>query len=289
MSRCVLVTGSSTGIGRESALALAKAGIKVYAGVRKQSDADELKALDADIEPMILDVTVGEEIEAAARRIEREQSGGLLGVVNNAGVALAGPLEMVSEEKIRNQFEVNVIGLIRVTQAVLPLMRRYAEQPGQRARLIMMGSVGGRLAHPFLGLYCATKFALEGLADSWRLELAQWPIDVALIEPGSIDTPIWSKGTESFQDELEQIGEDGRRLYEHPLRQFLKVVQKTASKGIPPSRVADAVVHATTARRPKHRYLVGVDARIMARVAQWLPDSWRHNLVVSQVKGLRGE
>ncbi len=196
--------------------------------------------------------------------------GGLLGLVNNAGIAVGGPLEFVPVAKLCEQFEVNVVGQIAVTRAFLPLLRKSS------GRIVNMGSVSGRLATPFVGPYSASKWALEALSDSLRVELRPWKIHIALIEPGVIATPIWSKSLAAAEQLIQSFPPQAHLLY-GPVIDFMRR-RVTSQAGIPADRVARAVAHALLARRPKTRYLVGTDARLGALVAH-LPDRLRDRLI----------
>ncbi len=271
----VVVTGASTGIGEACARRLDRMGFHVFAGVRKQADADALKAKSSDrLTPVILDVTDGASIAAAAKQVAAVvDDDGLAGLVNNAGISIAAPLEIVPIDQLRLQFEVNVIGQVAVTQAFLELIRTA------RGRVVNIGSVGGRLATPLLGPYDASKFAMEAISDALRVELGPWGIEVVLIEPGSIATPIWDKG-QAAADELEaQVSPRAHELYDQSIAPVRKVAREMAERGIAPDAVARVVARALTARRPKTRYLVGRDARIQALVASVVPDRPRDWLV----------
>ena len=252
----VLVTGTSTGIGRATASCLASNGFHVLAGVRREEDAP------ADCEPLVLDVTDPSAIERARSRVEGEQ---LAGLVNNAGITVQGPLEFLSLDEFRRQLEVNVVGPLALTQALLPALR------AARGRIVMVTSIGGRTALPFLGPYHASKFALEGLSDSLRQEVEPLGVKVAIVEPGSADTEIWRKGQESAGEVLDALPPDAGSLYGERLEGFRAAAQKTADRAFPPEKVADAILHALTARRPRPRYLVGADARVQLALRTLLP------------------
>lgn len=264
----VVITGASTGIGEACARHLDDLGFRVFAGVRRRADGGRLTAAASKkLTPILLDVTDAGSIEQAARLVEKEVgSAGLGGLVNNAGIAVAGPLEVLPLAELRRQLEVNVIGQIAVTQAFLPLLRLG------RGRIINMGSIAGRSTMPFMGPYSASKFALEALTDALRLELQAWGIHVSIIEPGAIATPIWEKsGREA--DRLEAAtASEARALYAQASAGVREAVRKAAARAIPPDAVARAVVHALTAPRPRTRYLVGNDARFRAFLAKFLPD-----------------
>jgi len=274
----VLVTGSSSGIGRASALRLDRAGFQVFAGVRKRGDAESLEADSSErLEPVIIDVTDEGTIAATRERIDQVTGGRLAGLVNNAGIVVVGPLETVDLDQLRRQLEVNVTGQVAVTQAFLPLIR------SARGRIVLMASIGGRMSLPYLSPYHASKFALEGVGDALRMEMRQFGVDVSIVEPGSIATPFWDKGTEQLDQVLESMSPDQRELYEGPSRAAAEGARKAEERGIPPDKVAKAVEHALTSSRPRTRYLVGVDARIQATVRKWLPDRLVDRLVASQM------
>lgn len=275
----VLVTGASSGIGRASALRLDRRGFKVFAGVRKAADGKDLKQkAKGDLTPVLLDVTDEASISAAAKVVAKGAGQrGLAGLVNNAGIVVPGPLEFLPIEDLRSQIEVNVIGQIAVTQAFLPLLRKG------RGRIVNIGSIGGRMATPFTGAYNASKFAMEALTDSLRMELKPWGISVSIIEPGSIDTRMWEKGQSAADVLLEKLPKEGHELYDPVVAVVRQAAQKSARDAIPPSAVAKAVVHALTAKKPKTRYIVGTDARLQSVVARLVPDQMRDWLVAREM------
>jgi NAD(P)-dependent dehydrogenase (short-subunit alcohol dehydrogenase family) len=264
--RSVLITGASTGIGRATALHLDAAGWQVFAGVRRQEDADALAAAGSErIVPLILDVLEAEQIEAAAARIGSEAGGRLDGLVNNAGVAIPGPLETLPLEDFRRQVDLNLTAQVAVTKAMLPLIRPA------RGRVVFISSIGGRIAFPLNGAYHAAKFGVEAVGDVFRQELRPWGIAVSIVEPGSIDTPIWERG-ERNAEEIEGRGHPHQEaLYGEAIEGFRRVVKKLADSGIPPEKVARVIAHALEAKRPRSRYLVGLDAKIQARLKVVLP------------------
>ncbi|CAN5702895.1 SDR family oxidoreductase [soil metagenome] len=272
--RCVLVTGASTGIGRACALHLAALGWHVFAGVRKESDGDDLvSAAPAGLTPVHLDVTDEDSIAEAARRVASAiGEEGLDGLLNNAGVSFQGPLEHLPLQDLRRQLEVNVVGQIAVTQAFLPALRRA------RGRIVLMSSISGLRPVPFLGPYSASKAALESLGDALRVELGPWGIKVVLIEPGSIATPIWAKGVNGVDDIIDRLPPEGRRHYETTLRRLSTLALRTGMRGIAPEKVAVKVAKALTSRRPRARYLVGSDAILRTRVESLLPTSLKDKL-----------
>ncbi len=276
----VLVTGASSGIGRACALHLAACGFRVFAGVRRESDGRLLDEMGAGaIESVRLDVTDAAQIADAARAIgQAVGDAGLAGIVDNAGISVAGMLEFLPIEDLRRQLEVNVIGVVAVTQAMLPLLRR-ARAKGARARIVVIGSSSGYLAAPLIGAYNASKFAIEGICDSWRQELAPFGIDVTLIEPGAIDTPIFEASNRDAMDRLSKLSGEAQALYA-PL---VGAVQRTMSKRVgaanPARTVALAVEQALRAERPRTRQRVGADATLQWLLARWFGDRQRDRLL----------
>jgi len=271
----VLVTGSSTGIGRATALRLDREGWRVFAGVRRNEDAESLRSAGSErLAPVTLDVTDPAQIAAAAGAIEEEVGeGGLDGLVNNAGVAILGPLETVPLEDFRRQIEVNLTAQVAVTQALLPSIRRG------HGRVVFVSSIGGRMALPFGAPYHAAKFGLEAVADCLRQELRPWKIPVSVIEPGSIDTPIWERGERIADDVAARAPATQEELYGETIERFRGAVRRTAERGIPPEKVAAAIAHSLSARRPRTRYLVGADARGQALLKRVVPDRALDRLV----------
>ncbi|HWU19952.1 MAG TPA: SDR family oxidoreductase [Nocardioides sp.] len=261
----VLVTGASTGIGRATALHLAGAGWAVLGGVRTDAAAASLAAESGGgVRPVLLDVTDPTSVKAAAAVIAEVTGGrGLAGLVNNAGIQVVGPWELLPVDRVRDLFETNVLGQVAVTQALLPQLRAAG------GRIVFLSSLSGAVALPFLGAYAASKHAVEAIGDSWRRELRPHGIRVAIVEPGNIATPIWDKGLDPAP--LEALGPDLRRLYGPGLDFALAQGRHAAEVAIPPARVASAIEHALTARRPRQRYLVGTDARVVVRLQRHAP------------------
>lgn len=275
--RSVLVTGASTGIGRATALRLDAAGWQVFAGVRREADAESLREAGTPrLTPLFLDVTDPEQIAAAASRIERESESGLAGLVNNAGVAIPGPLETIPLEDFRHQLEVNLVAYVAVAQAMLPQIRRA------EGRVVLVGSIGGRIAFPFAGAYHVSKFGTEAMGDVFRQELRPWNLKVSIIEPGSIDTPIWERGQRKGH-EIEAKSPQTKLLYGNAIEKFRKLIEDTAERGIPPEKVAKAVAHALESKRPKSRYLVGLDAKLQARLMPLIPTAVVDRVVARQL------
>jgi NAD(P)-dependent dehydrogenase (short-subunit alcohol dehydrogenase family) len=275
--RSALVTGASTGIGRATALRLDRAGWRVFAGVRRDEDAESLREAGSErLTPLILDVTDAGQIAAAAERIEAEVGeAGLDGLVNNAGIGVMGPLETLPLDDFRRQVEVNLTGQVAVTQAVLRLIRRAT------GRVVFVSSAGGRMALPFGGPYHAAKFGLEGAADSLRQELRPWRIEVSVIEPGSIDTPIWERAVSGYEEMVARAPSRQEELYGKRLAGLRKGAERTAARGIPPEKVAERIEHALTARRPRTRYRVGLDGNGQILLRRLLPDRALDRLIAA--------
>ena len=279
-SGAVVVTGASTGIGRATALLLDAEGYRVFAGVRKEADARDLGRDGSDrLTPIAIDVTDASQIGAARQEVaDAVGEAGLVGLVNNAGVGGGGPIEFMPLDELRDTLEVNLIGQVAVSQAFIPLIRRG------KGTIVFIASIGGRVASPFMSPYNTSKFAIEALGESLRHELRPWGIDVAVVEPGSIDTEIWSKGNEQLREQVGEMPEDARRLYGRQVTRFGEVLNETASRGIAPEKVAEVIHKAIASDKPKHRYLVGTDAKIGARLKGTLPDRTFSKLAARQMK-----
>jgi len=260
-SGIVLVTGASSGIGEATAIHLREVGFTPIAGVRKDEDAERMEGLG--LRTVKLDVTDADGIAAARESLGDEP---LAGLVNNAGIAVAAPLEFLPIDRLHQQLEVNLIGQIAVTQAFLPALRRA------RGRIVNVSSIGGRVALPLVGAYDASKFGLEGASDALRRELRPHGVDVILIEPGGVKTPIWKKG-EALADEItEDLPPEAERLYGRLIARVRAETRKIDEElGSEPGAVAEAIATALTARRPRARYLVGNDAKQRAVAAKLLP------------------
>jgi NAD(P)-dependent dehydrogenase (short-subunit alcohol dehydrogenase family) len=269
----VLLTGAGRGIGRTSALRLAAAGWEVFAGVRRPEDGEALVQAAGSssnsrngggggrIAPVILDVTDASQIAALDQTLPER----LDALVNNAGIVLSGPVEGLSLEDLRNQLEVNLVGPVALTQALLPRLR------ASRGRIVFIGSVSGRVSAPLLGAYSASKFALEGLADALRMELRRWGIRVVLIEPGAIDTDLWRLAPEAAQEAEDALSPDVRELYSQHLDGIRRTIPRMQKQASAPDTVAAAVERALTSNRPRARYLVGADARSQIAITSTLP------------------
>jgi NAD(P)-dependent dehydrogenase (short-subunit alcohol dehydrogenase family) len=268
LPRSAVITGASSGIGRACALRLDGEGFSVFAGVRRHEDGERLRAeASSRLTPVILDVTQELSLEATAKTVSGAVGdAGLGGLVNNAGLSLPAIQEFIDLDEVRRLLEVNLIGVMATTKALLPLIRRA------RGRIVNIGSLGGYNAAPFLGPYAASKFALEGISDALRRELWPWGLQVSLVEPGSVATPIWDKALGQSEELQRNAPEPARELYLESVEKMTRYAETLAQRGISPKKVADAVQHALTARRPRTRYRVGVDAKLFRFLTRVLPD-----------------
>jgi NAD(P)-dependent dehydrogenase (short-subunit alcohol dehydrogenase family) len=271
----VLVTGASTGIGEATVLHLKELGFDAVGAVRKDEDAERLE--DRGIRTVRIDVTDAGQI-AAARDALGEIP--LAGLVNNAGIAVAAPLEFLPMDKLRQQLEINLIGQAAVTQAFLPALRRA------RGRIVNVSSIGGRVGLPLVSPYNASKFGLEGLSDSLRRELRPQGVDVILIEPGGVKTPIWKKGEQLADEMLEDVPPEAEQLYGRMIAALRAETAKIEQeRGIEPREVAEVIGKALTASRPRARYLVGTDAKLRGAMARLLPDRVMDRLIGRVLRG----
>ena len=264
----VVVTGASTGIGRACALSLDALGFWVFAGVRKSGDGNSLRrASSARLSPLFIDVTDERSITAAAETVSREVGdAGLVGLVNNAGVAIPGPLEYLLLEELRRQLEINLVGQLAVTQAFLTLLRKA------RGRIVNISSLAGKLATPFNGAYSAAKHGMEAFSDALRMELAPWGIHVSVVEPGTIATAMPRKLLQDADTVLSNLPADGRERYGLAIETYARTLASHAQNGSPPEVVSQAVVHALTAKTPRTRYPAGAPAGRMLALYRLLPD-----------------
>lgn len=269
----VIISGASTGIGYCCAEALSRLGYTVFAGVRRKEDAARLQAGLPGLVPVLLDITDEASVLNAVETVRRHPQGDALsGLVNNAGVVVGGPLECIPPKLLRYQFEVNITGQMAVTQAFLSMLRK------NRGRIVNIGSVSGLSAIPFMGPYSASKFAIEALTDALRMELKPWGMHVAVIEPGSVATPLWEKSFALAEEIAREAAADYEALYGDAMAKAKEYARKSAQRGIHPDRVASAVVHSLTADKPKTRYLVGPDAW-RYRFLRYLPDRLTDRLI----------
>ncbi len=267
--RTVVVTGASTGIGHGCVKVLISAGFRVFGSVRKQGDADRLQAeFGANFTPLIFDVTDREAVKRGAAIVEKALSGEtLFGLVNNAGVAVAGPLLHLDLDELRQQIEINLIAQLGVTQVFAPLLGADRSRKGKPGRIVMMSSIGSKNAFPFMGPYSASKFGLEGMGESLRRELMIFGIDVIMMRPGAVATPIWDKA-----DEVD-VNRFANTPYFDALKKIKDVMIDRGRKGYPPERIGRAVLKALTAARPKAAYtenpekLQGLAVRVLPKRA----------------------
>ncbi|MEO3759836.1 SDR family NAD(P)-dependent oxidoreductase [Mycobacterium sp. B14F4] len=270
-----LVTGASRGIGRAIVEHLAARGWSVIAGVRTQQDADTVTALNPQlISAVLLDVTDADHIAALPSSLPAR----LDAVVNNAGVVVGGAMETVTPDEWRKQLEINVIGQLAVTQAVLPRLRE------SRGRIVFISSVNGRLSMPLIGAYAASKFALEAAADAMRMELRPWRIPVVIVEPAQTDTDMW-RTADTMVDDLEAgLRAEHRQLYAKHIAGFRKMVPVSQRLAVPTEKVCSVVEQALTARHPRARYVVGLGPRLQAVLLTNMPTTVR-DLVLRKVSG----
>ena len=279
--RSYVITGASTGIGRACAEHLDSLGHRVFAGVRSDSAVEELRAAGSErLTPLRIDVTDAGSIAAAAEATEAIGSGGLDGLVNNAGIAVASPMEFVPIDELRRQIEVNLIGQVAVTQAFLPLLRR------SRGRIVNVSSIGGLVASAFFGPYNASKYGLEAVSDSLRQELRPWGIEVIVVEPGPIATPIWEKGVATADEMIAGARSDQLTLYEKQIEAMRGAARQASERGSPPEKIARVIEKALTARRPRTRYLVGAPARVQFLASRALPTR-AFDRMVTRVLGVK--
>lgn len=268
VAKAVVITGASSGIGRATSLHLSSQGFRVFAGVRKQKDGDALRDESGGrIVPVEIDVTDRAMIASAASAVLAQLGErGLDGLVNNAGIGAAVPLEYMSSDVLRRQFDVNVFGQVAVIQEFLPLIRRA------RGRIINIGSVASHIAFPFASALCASKGAFSLISDALRLELRAYGIHVCLIEPGSINTPAADKTLGDAEAVINALPPEGALRYGAKLREFMRRGRAREESGSPPGVVAAVIHHALTAKRPRLRYPVGADSRILVTLPLLLPD-----------------
>ena len=281
-SPAVVITGASTGIGKACALELDRRGFRVFAGVRTDAAAEQLRAeASARLTPVLIDVTAADTIAAAAKKVaEATGDAGLAGLVNNAGIAVPGPIELVPIDDFRRQLEINVVGQVAVTQAFLPLLRKT------RGRVVNMSSISGGVALPSMGAYSASKFALEAVSDALRLEVRTWGIRVSCVEPGPITTPIWEKSKAVADHLSEEVDPAALALYEADLAVIRRAVEHSIRSASPVERVVKAVVHALTSRRPKPHYYLGGQVWMSFNFLRILPGGLR-DWIVLKLMGLR--
>ena len=250
--KSVVVTGVSTGIGWGAVKVLTVRGFHVFGSVRKSADADRLKTEFGDaFTPLLFDVTDEAAVREGARQVEAALDGAsLAGLVNNAGIAVAGPLLYLPVEEWRQQLEVNLTGVVIATQGFAPLLGAGETRRGPPGRIVNISSVGGRNANPFMAPYCTSKFGLEGLSESLRRELLPFGVDVVVVAPGAVATPIWAKADETDTSRY------ANTVYAPALERLRQYMLTIGKSGLPPAAIGEAIHTALTAARPKVRYVV---------------------------------
>lgn len=276
----MIVTGASSGIGNAAVVALAARGWVVFACARKASDLEALARISENVRPVRLDVTVSEQVQAAARELlPRLEDFREVSLVNNAGIAVSGPLEAVTTEKLRGQFEVNVFGLHEVTQAFLPVIRKT------KGRLVNMSSVAGQFAAPFMGPYSASKFAVEAMSDALRRELLDFGVKVVVIEPGMIATPIWEKNLNQREAIRSEFVPDRLVVYETLFEKFITYIVGAVRDSLPAERVTRALIVALEHRDPPVRIpVISAKDWFRRRFVGLIPQKWADRLVLGLIK-----
>jgi short-subunit dehydrogenase len=275
-NKSVLITGASSGIGKECALSLDKQGFMVYAGVRNISDSIKLsKEGTGNIQPVMLDVCKEDEIRAAFELISTETNYLFFGLINNAGIGISGLIEATPLEELQRLFDVNFLGLHRVTQTMLPLIRK------NKGRIINIGSSSSFMTGPALGPYSASKFALRAYNDALRIEMKPFGVQVSLIAPGPIESAIWNKALLYKEKVKKNTDPELLQVYD----MFVKAGDRLLDEvhPIPAFHVSNAVVHSLTAKKPKYIYMIGKNAKI-ARFISWMPRKWTDNMFLNHIK-----
>jgi len=279
MTKHIVITGVSTGIGYAAASELVKLGYHVFGSVRKTEDGQRIQAeLGARFTPLLFDVTNHEGIKTAVSQVQSAiGEDNLTGLVNNAGISVLGPLMYLDLAEFRRQFEVNLFGLLDVTQQFLPLLGARPAAPEPRGRIVMVSSVSGQVAYPFFGAYAASKHALEGLSDSLRRELILYGIDVAIVEPGTTQTPIIHKASE-------QAAQYSHTAYGPILDKMqAETVAERQDTAIPVAKVAAVIVEALLKENPKTRYPIPRKKLSGWLIPRWLPDRWLDRITASKL------
>lgn len=265
--RSVLVTGTSSGIGQATAMRLARSGWRVFAGVRRGEDGDRLADAVPGIEPVIIDVSDESAVESALRFVRTRTGGTLDGLVNNAGVAVGGPIEGLELDEWRRQFDVNVFGQVAVTRAALPMLRTAA------GRVVFVSSNSGIVSTPLLAPYCASKHALEAVGFALREEVRPQGVAVSMVLPGAIATSIWDKADTTVERLEHELPAEIRQRYAEAIERTKRTITAQALAGIPADEVAVTIEKALTVRRPRTRYYVGMDARSTVPLVRFLPSA----------------
>lgn len=261
--KAVLITGASTGIGKACALTLSEKGFRVYAGVRKPSDGEALrKEARGSMTTLALDVTQQEQIHAAFEHIKAAEPEGLFALVNNAAMLKIGPVETSAMEAFRDSMEVNYLAPVALIQKFLPQLRKT------RGRIVNVSSTSAHIALPFASAYAASKFALEGLSDALRMELRGSGVQVSLIVPGAVRTPIWQKAAAQIPQST-----NAPEYYQKAWESAQLITEKASQNGVDPALVVSAIHSAIADPHAKSRYVVGSSARVQLTLKRWLPTS----------------
>lgn len=277
----VVITGASTGIGYDAARYLIERGYHVFGSVRKQADADRVQSeLGEQFTPLLFDVTDGAAVETAVSQVAAKVGqAGLAGLVNNAGIAVAGPLMHLPLDELRQQFEVNLFGLLDVTQKFLPLLGAVPNASHSPGRIVNISSVSGKVVYPFMGPYAASKHALEALSDALRRELLIFGVDVIVIEPGSVQTPIWDKAQELDTSQYSHTA------YKSIMDGMKRVFVNQGKTGIPVEKVSETIYAALTKENPKTRYVLARKLLTNWLLPRYLPDR-RFDKIIAKRLGL---
>lgn len=282
----VLVTGCSSGIGRFAAVELAKQGWHVIAGVRRQEDAESLiQEQSSNLTPLLLDIASAESVRAASSVVgDLVKDQGLSGLVNNAGILIPGPLELITQQQMREQFEVNVFGTHRLTQQMIPQLRRSATVE-MRSRLVLISSISGRITPPYFGAYAASKHALEAIGEAYRCELSPWNIAVSVIQPDSVSTSIWDKACSTIEPSASDESVDSEQLYTAMIRKTRRQSLTYKRAGLATEVVVRSIQHALNHRRPKPYYRVGWRTKAAFMAHALLPTTWMDYVLRKSVGG----
>lgn len=273
----ILITGCSSGIGFAAARRFDALGFRVFAGIRNESDIPALKQnASPALTPLLLDVTRPDQIESALRTIQTETDS-LVALINNAGISINGPLEYLDVNELRRQMEINVFGLLAITQACLPMLRR------SKGRIVNMSSVAGFFVTPLLGPYCASKHALEAMTDALRRELKSCGVRVALIQPAAVQSRIWEKAMKDTEALLSNATAEMRAHYGTLIDAVSEAAKGSQRRASPPEGVLRALEHAVTSRNPKPRYPIGFRSRLL-RCVSLLPDRFQDRLIERTLK-----
>jgi NAD(P)-dependent dehydrogenase (short-subunit alcohol dehydrogenase family) len=272
----IVISGASTGMGAATARLLAQRGYHVLAGVRREADAETIRS--TNLEPVLLDITDPGDVRALATRFDQDGSTRLVGLINNAGIAVNAPVETLSLAQWRNQFEVNLFGHIAVTQALLPHLHR------SRGRIVNISSVGGKVAMPTYGAYAGAKFALEAVSDALRRELSPHGVQVVVVEPGGVQTEMTGHGIERAKGFITEMSPSHRSQYGPLMQAIINQATAFTRSGVSADKAAVVIARAATTRRPRARYTIGRDAALMTRLARMLPDRTMDRLAAANLR-----